>query len=359
MRTNTSIVVAYCIRPILTAGLALAMAITFGCSGDDPSPGGDPSSSTQSSSSGISSSSNPSGGSSSSNASSSSVSSSSSAPCTEAWVIKTSATCGADGQETRTCDGALETKVIPKLPITSDQFCKDGKIGTYCGSDVRSDVEYDPAKYECKSGKNGIYLIGGITDDRNSKHYDAVLIGSQVWMAENLNYKTSNGTSRCYPISGTTTSDADNANCEKYGRLYDWATAMGDADTRDVCPDGWHLPSNAEWNVLMKAVNPSCSDNTNCAGAGTKLMAKEGWNPYTGIPAGTDDFGFSALPGGNFAISGNMFDGVGVRGGWWSATEDDSNASNAFRRIIINNGTELRASSGDKANLQSVRCVQD
>jgi len=78
-------------------------------------------------------------------------------------------------------------------------------------------------------------------------------------------------------------------------------------------PPGWHLPSNADWNVLMKFVNPNCSGNCDCAGAGKSLKAKSGWNSNGN---GTDNYGFSALPGGRGG-SGGSFNYVGNYGSWW------------------------------------------
>jgi hypothetical protein len=234
------------------------MALTFSCSGDDG--GGDnhgtgtPSSSDNggSSSSGVSSSGGSSSSVSSSSGSSSSGggSSSSDNACVESWQVTTPATCEVAGVETETCTGV--TRAIPQL-------------------------EYDPVKYECTGGK--IYLTGGLTDSRDDATYKAVLIGGQVWMAENLNYDVpGNATDVCY--------QNNDDNCVTYGRLYNWATAMGGSASstanpsgvQGVCPAGWHLPSSAEWNVLMKFVNPSCTDNNGCDGAGTKLKATRGWN---------------------------------------------------------------------------------
>jgi len=184
------------------------------------------------------------------------------------------------------------------------------------------------------------YVI--LTDIQNNKTYKTVVIGTQTWMAENLNYKTSDGSSRCYPISGyTNTNDNDNTNCDKYGRLYDWSTA------EKVCPAGWHLPSDAEWTALTDYVGGSST-------AGTKLKAKSGWNRNNG----TDDYGFSALPGGYGLFSGDEFDGDGISGDWWSATEDDDNG--AYFWDMSDTGRNVSRYSNDKkVFLFSVRCVKD
>ena len=212
---------------------------------------------------------------------------------------------------------------------------------------------------------NGSMSCGGQT-------YGTVQIGEQVWMAKNLNYKTSDGNSRCYPTSGNTnTSDADNVNCTTYGRLYTWATAMAlatscnsslcasqvQAKHTGACPSGWHLSSNDEWNVLMKFVNPSCSDNSPCANAGTKLEATSGWNPYNGVPAGTDDYGFSALPGGSANNSDHFYD-VGNYGNWWTASEGNSSYAH-FRSIYYDSEYGFWSSSGSKSTLFSIRCLKD
>jgi len=216
----------------------------------------------------------------------------------------------------------------------AEHFCYNGsEIGEFCGDNPQ---EYNPNLYECKQNSNGIYLKGGITDDRDvGKTYEAVLIGEQVWMAENLNYKTTDATSRCYPISGpTNTNDDDNANCDKYGRLYNWETA------NDVCPDGWHLPSDTEWGALMQSVN----------NAGTKLKSATGWGN-----SNTDDYGFSALLGG-YGSSGSSFTGVNSYGRWWSATEI---SNYAYYRSMDYSSNSVNRSNGSKSDYYSVRCVRN
>jgi uncharacterized protein (TIGR02145 family) len=167
------------------------------------------------------------------------------------------------------------------------------------------------------------------TDSRDNKTYKAVRIASQWWMAENLNYAASG--SKCY--------DNNPANCKKYGRLYDWNTAM------KACPYGWHLPSRAEWDMLMAAVD---GEET----ARKKLKARSGWYGSNG----TDQYGFSALPGGE-GYPGGGFDNVGSCGYWWSAAEYD--ASFAFDRYMCYDYDVDMHYGIDKFGLFSVRCLQD
>jgi len=186
-------------------------------------------------------------------------------------------------------------------------------------------------------------------DGRDGKTYRKVRIGTQTWMAENLNYDVPNNTTDvCY--------SNNNANCATYGRLYNWSTAMGGASSsssspsrvQGVCPVGWHLPSDAEWTTLTSYVGSN---------AGTKLKSSTGWNSYSGVPVGTDNYGFSALPGGYGNSSGN-FNDAGYNGYWWSATEYD--ASYAWSRYMYyNDGSVGRYNYGGKTGLFSVRCLQD
>jgi len=171
---------------------------------------------------------------------------------------------------------------------------------------------------------------GTFTDSRDGKKYKTVKIGSQTWMAENLNY---NASGVCYD-------DYKPANCAKYGKLYDWETAL------KVCPSGWHLPSKSEWEILYKAVG-------GIKIAGKKLKAKSGWNENGN---GTDEFGFSALPGG-YGYANSDFEPVGYYGGWWSATEDYSNI--VWYQSIYYSGSSVGGGSEYKDALFSVRCVRD
>ena len=170
------------------------------------------------------------------------------------------------------------------------------------------------------------------TDSRDGKTYKKVTIGSQTWMAENLNYEAKG--SKCY--------DNKPDNCVKYGRLYDWNTAL------KVCPSGWHLPNRDEW---QKIVDFTGGKET----AGNKLKAKEGWAKKGN---GTNEYGFSALPGGYGNSSGN-FNEVVYSGLWWSANEDENDSDGAYSQSM---GYGLKIAfwiNFNKSFLFSVRCLQD
>ena len=229
----------------------------------------------------------------------------------------------------------------------------DGEIKT-----SKSDKEYvckygnwQGASYKdkyCFENKNGRIndRCSYFTDDRDKQRYAYVVIevraGSfmpgyirqQTWMAENLNYNSEG--SKCYGNL--------NSNCENYGRLYNWQTA------KTACPSGWHLPTIDEWKTMIE----------NTVGGGinfedTKLKAKSGWYDNGN---GTDDYGFSALPGGYGHPNGG-FDDVGNAGYWWSASETSSGAYQLYLYYDRNVSSFPSKEQNYKPFLLSVRCVQD
>ena len=197
---------------------------------------------------------------------------------------------------------------------------------------------------------------GTLTDSRDGQTYKIVTIGSQTWMAQNLNYETAN--SYCYSNNAS--------NCTKYGRLYTWAAAMDSAGTwssngkgcgygntcsptypvRGVCPTGWHLPTQTEWNTLFTAVGGSST-------AGTKLKSTTGWN---GSGNGTDDYSFSALPAGLRSYNGSYYY-EGNYAYFWSSTEYDN--FSAFNMSLGYSGDDAYLDDNNKYVGYSVRCVKD
>jgi len=124
----------------------------------------------------------------------------------------------------------------------------------------------------------------------------------------------------------------------------------------DICPQGWHIPSFADWNTLMEFVYPYCGDyNDGCNGVGTNAgwyLKASGWGR-----AGEDTYGFSALPGGYVGADGS-FHNVGDYGYWWSTREDDYDSRNAYI-CEMNPSNDVNWKLGGKDRLFSVRCLQD
>ena len=172
------------------------------------------------------------------------------------------------------------------------------------------------------------------TDSRDGKVYRIVKIGGQYWFAENLNYAAEG--SKCY--------DNRFENCMKYGSLYDWETA------KKACPDGTHLPTDMEWSALVEDVGGWKT-------AGEKLKSTAGWNNNGN---GTDNYGFSALPGGSGHIIGR-FSYIGNNGRWWSATEGDADNPAWVWTLYMDYNTKYmyKDDGTKKTNQLSVRCVLD
>jgi uncharacterized protein (TIGR02145 family) len=182
---------------------------------------------------------------------------------------------------------------------------------------------------------------GTFTDSRDKKVYKTTKIGNQNWMTGNLNYEAEG--SKCYNDS--------TYYCDKYGRLYDWATAV------KACPSGWHLPSEKEWQTLIGYVqnDSKCTEFTDFC-AGRYLKATTGWDDHWDSD-NEDSYGFSALPGGMRTSSGFYY--AGREGKWWSISEwEDSDKIAYGSRMSYDNRGAYRA-NGDKLDFFSVRCTED
>ena len=196
----------------------------------------------------------------------------------------------------------------------------------------------------------------------DNRHYKTVKIGEQVWMAENLAYLPSvspvqTGSETVphyyvYDYDGTDLEAArQNPHYQTYGVLYNWTAAL------TACPEGWHLPSNDEWNELelTLGMTPAMIDRYFWRGTdqGEKLKSSYGWNNSGN---GTNEVGFSALPGG--ARSNDQFQGIGNAAYLWSSSE--YNNTIAWERVLGGTGmTGVWRNGGGKVNGFSVRCVKD
>jgi len=229
--------------------------------------------------------------------------------------------------------------------------------------------EYDPEKAFCSNGTVKKYEE---PLDYEGRTYKTVKIGTYIWMAENLNVGDS---IKC-----------NNYDCNKYGRLYDWATAMqlphkcdstlstsGDADCKinpphqGICPKGWHISRFYEWSDLITSVESNF--------AGKNLKATKGWNSNNGKSGnGYNVYGFTALPGGYgyLNITPDIFDlplppgyvlpytnVVGDIGYWWIAEDNTGFADSAFYSSMTFNSDEVAVSKRKKSYSHNVRCVKD
>jgi len=205
-------------------------------------------------------------------------------------------------------------------------------------------------------------VTGPTVRDTDGNVYHTITIGSQVWMVENL--KTTHyrdGT----PIvnasdSSSWVNNTDGAYCDYnntlsnssiYGRLYNWYAAT---NSHNICPKGWHVPSEAEWSTLFTYLG-----GVSVAGGKLKETGTAHWtNPNAGA---TNESGFSALPGGFRSGNGKLFSGkffsLGQYGVWWSQTEQ--NTGNAWDFNITYTISYIESNDNAESDGYSVRCVKD
>lgn len=172
------------------------------------------------------------------------------------------------------------------------------------------------------------------TDPRDGKSYDIVQIGSQTWMAENLNYEA----------EGSACPEGDDRKCSKYGRLYTWEVAQ------KVCPEGWRLPDRADFEQLIASAGGMDF-------AGEKIKSTSGWFKKGN---GSDEFSFNALPAG-YRLGGSesapgKFDGIGGYAHLWTASETPDGLAHYLFLDFSTKAAKLSAFGKDEA--RSVRCVR-
>jgi len=276
------------------------------------------------------------------------------------WVVTTPATCEAAGVETRTCklDGShKDTRAIAKLTGTS---CNPNHVHDWGDWVVTTPATCEAAGMEtrtCKLDANHketqtIPKLTGSSCNSGGGSSETVSLGGLKWMTKNLNVQTAE--SWCYGEGGqvydyevdnfvTLTPSQVQANCDKYGRLYTWSAA------KTACQlVGMRLPTREEWNALVTAAGGAST-------AGSKLKSSTGWNSYSGVSS-TDEFQFSALPGGYRGSVGN-FNNAGRNGYWWTATEDSEGY--AYNRYMNYYRDRVYEDFHDKSDGFSARCVQD
>ncbi len=237
----------------------------------------------------------------------------------------------------------------------------------------------------CAGGANTI------TDSRDNKVYKIVQIGTQCWMAQNLDFGTyaiaivqilpqSLSTKYCYNNNQT--------NCSTYGGLYEWDVMMNGSvgcngtgtsqpgcsiPVKGICPTGWHVPSHYEWTLLEKNVgsNPGAFPYDEIVPSfsylgtdeGNNLRTTTGWTigtcatPPGGPCIGTNSSGFSALAAGD-VLWGSFFM-IGTDAMWWTSTGDKNNNKNAWGRHLQYDYANVQRYISGKQLGFSVRCLKD
>ena len=241
----------------------------------------------------------------------------------------------------------------------------------YCGESGWLSVTRWSWEYPVEKRLNPNITYETMVDSRDKQSYRIVKIGDQTWMAQNLNYADSSltpslkGRSWCY--------ENEPENCKVAGRYYTWAAAIDsialasaknskecgygkqcsfDFSVRGICPPGWHLPNNAEWEKLFEAVGGADK-------ASTILKSQTGWEGHNG----TDEVGFCALPTNGTNPEDGRFYIAGYRADLWSSDEYNLNEVKGTRAYIIaihdysSSGVPLETTE-KRAGLP-VRCLKD
>ena len=241
-----------------------------------------------------------------------------------------------DGDEESSKDSTVKSS--SSVMASSDSVAKSSSSIAASSASVVVKGKYDCSVYNCVTTEylNQTMLAAGeygeLLDTRDDQVYRTIEIGTQTWMAQNLNYSTID--SKCY--------DGSAANCKKYGRLY------LQSEAKSVCPTGWHLPSEKEWNVLNDYV-----DGINGTDAvGTSLKALGVWDDISSVSKGTDLVGFSGLTSVYFG-SVSACGGVKTHGLYWTADVNEYRCLLSDNDILYDYTDSYAATYG-----MSVRCLK-
>ena len=222
--------------------------------------------------------------------------------------------------------------------------CDGSGVCTWCNGSgnlivQQSNVSESQSTIE-QSQEASLPIKSTFTDVRDGKTYNAVQIGTQIWMAENMAYKPKNGLYAA-PYN-------DIQNIKTYGYLYTWNTAV------KICPQGWHLPSNIEWVILSEYVDDYCSP-----------LKETGTAYWTSSNEATNSTGFTAIPANCIFDDGTSFSIDKPWALWWSSTEYSANEAK-FVAISFDSKYFNVSKPGDDVAFQqsksskfSVRCVKD
>jgi uncharacterized protein (TIGR02145 family) len=262
--------------------------------------------------------------------------------------------------------------------ISDDKVTSEGGMGDFSVSlsGLEADSRYYVRAY-VTTGEGTFYSpetsfvaieisFGSVTDIENNE-YRTVIIGTREWMAENLRTATyDDGTA-----VSTTWNQQEGAYAiynNAYGKLYNWYAVD---DERGLCPAGWRVPTDNEWTQMIDYIISnfefgwstvstglkSCRQVDSPQGGECNTTIHPRWNAHDTMH-GTDDFGFSALPGGTRGTTDNLT-GLGAYGFWWTSTESAEDPQQAWSRAMHNSTGQVSRGAEDKIRGHSIRCIKD
>ncbi len=252
--------------------------------------------------------------------------------------------------------------LIPRMTLTQISAISSPANGlqVFCTSDSKIYIYLSTAG-QWKEVAYGTEIIipfscgNPVTDTRDGKIYNTVLIGAQCWFAQNINVgtkvlgntnQTNNGIIEKYCYMD------DVNNCNVYGGLYQWDEAMQYSTTegvKGICPTGWHLPTDAEWTTLTTFLGGEAIASGKMKETGTTHWL----SPNTGA---TNSSGFTALPGGSRHLNFGFFD-LAYYASFWSSSQGI--ATDAWYRDLYYNNEHVYRYYNGKTYGFSGRCLQD
>ena len=268
---------------------------------------------------------------------------------------------------------------IDRVSVNGDTlYLSNGQVFlSYKGNN--NDTNVQPSSIGTK-----IFSIGNRVKDIEKNSYPTVILGTQEWMASNLKTtKFNNGdsiplisagnlwesiTNNGNPIEQPAWCfyDNDTTNNTKFGKLYNWFAV---SDGRNICPNGWHVPNDSDWTVLLNFIDPYTTNqylSSPYAGGSLKsigsLENREGLWRHPNLNA-TNSSGFNAIPSGyrdDTATGSNQgFAEKGYSAFFWSSSNSNMNSNSAYRIFLSNDNGIASGGAATKSSGFSVRCIKD
>jgi uncharacterized protein (TIGR02145 family) len=238
------------------------------------------------------------------------------------------------------------TSNLNNLAISTTYYVKayaENSKGVSYGEEVSFSTETSGGNSPC---------VGVPSITYGGQVYNTIMIGSQCWLKENMNI----GTMIASDLAQTNNSSIekyclynDLARCNIYGGLYQWNEVMQyvtSEGAQGICPEGWHIPTDAEWSTLESNVS---------GGGDMKEAGIEHW--FAPNTAATDGSGFTALPGGYIGLNFGSVSGYRDAGLFWSSSQDGS--TKAWKRHLRYSDIVIQRYNWTKEYGLSVRCLKN